>query len=632
MSLLRFKLSEIRIKNFLSYKDARFTDLKNYNVIIGKNNAGKSNFIKILGFLHYYAKTSSFNEKYLYDKSLDIDAKISLTFKLSFQLRNDIFEILYDRGYLKSAFISLEGKEEYISKWNKKENALEWLCNQGFYNFIKISLEYYKEHKSIIIRKIKVIHKDIEEPQILYEGREKENVINAIIHGYTETSDTFESFFTNFSPNNAPDLLHVSIYNFIRIDPKTIKSLKTFNPILEIVIYEILKEFLFSINIIPYNRQFEGSYNRDNLVNTNLDLNGGNFVKFIDKLLSTDKKEWVDDINDELKTFFTDINELTKTIDDKDQSILILKESGLLSTLRKENMGVGILNIAFFLTWIKILEKNKYLFIEEPELFIYPGLQKRILEKFLDVSDDIQIFVTTHSKYFLSANDNICSVYFLQKINNASIIYKIPKEDFPEIYKNMEIVLDDYEQDQLIFYNDIFWDKFIKKAMDREEGQLWDFKQIYEMWKAPNTSVKKKKRIEFCEDIAAFANAEGGVIIIGITDKIPRKIVGLEKIEEKMNSIPNILTTFTNLKLTTCVMRDILVKAENDEEHRLLAIIIPQTKNVIQVKGLDQNFSYPVRIGARLNKFDYDTILELKKNIYRPNFKFIHKLYEFSKK
>ena len=105
---------------------------------------------------------------------------------------------------------------------------------------------------------------------------------------------------------------------------------------------------------------------------------------------------------------------------------------------------------------------------------------------------------------------------------------------------------------------------------------------------------------------------------------------GLDKIEEKMNSIPSILTKFTNLKQTTCVMREILIKAENNEKHRLLAIIIPQTKNVIQVEGLDQSFSYPVRVGAGLDKLDYDTILESKKNINRSNFKFIHKLFEFA--
>ena len=152
------------------------------------------------------------------------------------------------------------------------------------------------------------------------------------------------------------------------------------------------------------------------------------------------------------------------------------------------------------------------------------------------------------------------------------------------------------------------------------------------MWKTHNPSVKEKKKLEFCEDIAAFANAEGGIIIIGVTNEIPRKIVGLEKIEEKMNSIPKLLSRITSLKLTTCVMRDIVIKKENDYESRILVIIIPQTKNVIEIKGLDHNFSYPLRVGAGLIKSDLNTILESKKDIYRQNFKFIHKLYEFSKK
>lgn len=33
--------------------------------------------------------------------------------------------------------------------------------------------------------------------------------------------------------------------------------------------------------------------------------------------------------------------------------------------------------------------------------------------------------------------------------------------------------------------------------MGREEDQLWDFKQIYEMWKTPNPSLIERKKIEF---------------------------------------------------------------------------------------------------------------------------------------
>jgi len=632
---LKFRLSEIRIKNFLSYKDATFTDLKNYNVIIGKNNAGKSNLFKILDFLKQNAKKRSFNNSYLYDESIDIEAKVSLTFELSHSFRYELFEILYDRGYLQIVFITHEGEEGYLSRnqWNKKEVAVEWLCTRGFFNFIKITIEYYKEYNNLVTREIKYIHNDFEEEQLSYEGIEKGRTIESVIHRYSKAtgrSVTFNTFFTKYSPQKANDLFHDSIHNLITKTSRTIQSLNDFNPILQKIIFELFKTFLSSINVIPYDRQFRGKSDRSNIRETELDLNGVNFVKFIDKLISIDNKEWVDDLNNELKHYFNDVKELTKTVDSGDQAILILKEYGLLSKLRKENMGAGILNITFFLTWIKLLKNNQFLFIEEPELFVYPGLQKKILEKFLDVSNDIQIFVTTHSKYFLCPDDKICSVYFLQKVNNASIPYKIPKEDFPEIYKNLEIVLEEYEQDQVIIYNDDFWNKFIAKAMIREEDQLWDFKQTLEMWKAPDLKVKEKKTIEFCEDITAFANADGGIILLGITNNIPRKIVGLEKIEERKTSIPKTLKKFTNLKLTSCIIRDIHIKGENNEKCKCLAIIIPQTKDVIEVKGLDNKISFPIRIGAGLDRVDYKTISEAKINVYRNNFKFIHKLLEFS--
>lgn len=48
---MKFKISNIKINNFFSFKEAKFCILKDYNVLIGKNNAGKSNFFKMLNVL-----------------------------------------------------------------------------------------------------------------------------------------------------------------------------------------------------------------------------------------------------------------------------------------------------------------------------------------------------------------------------------------------------------------------------------------------------------------------------------------------------------------------------------------------------------------------------------------------------
>ena len=52
---------------------------------------------------------------------------------------------------------------------------------------------------------------------------------------------------------------------------------------------------------------------------------------------------------------------------------------------------------------------------------------------------------------------------------------------------------------------------------------------------------KKKKEVEFCEDVTSFANMEGGVLIIGISNKIPRNVTGIEDLENKMKYTKDVI-------------------------------------------------------------------------------------------
>ncbi len=111
---MKFKLSEVRIKNFLSYKDATFSGINKYNVLIGKNNSGKSNLIKIMKFLHSNCQNNEFDPSILYDSKEDIDAELILTIKLSNDYRTEILELLYKRQYLYKIFNDNETKEGFL--------------------------------------------------------------------------------------------------------------------------------------------------------------------------------------------------------------------------------------------------------------------------------------------------------------------------------------------------------------------------------------------------------------------------------------------------------------------------------------------------------------------------------------
>ncbi|PQJ68395.1 hypothetical protein BTO08_05205 [Photobacterium angustum] len=52
-------LSSVRIKNILSFNDCIVTDFSDFNCIIGKNNVGKSNFLKVLQFFYAHLNNES---------------------------------------------------------------------------------------------------------------------------------------------------------------------------------------------------------------------------------------------------------------------------------------------------------------------------------------------------------------------------------------------------------------------------------------------------------------------------------------------------------------------------------------------------------------------------------------------
>lgn len=97
------------------------------------------------------------------------------------------------------------------------------------------------------------------------------------------------------------------------------------------------------------------------------------------------------------------------------------------------NLGDGIQSI-IILTFKLFANKGKNIlfFIEEPELYLHPGLQRKIIETFLkEEFDTYQYFITSHSNHLLDLTldmDNISVYKFSKEINqdNNDNFEKIP--------------------------------------------------------------------------------------------------------------------------------------------------------------------------------------------------------------
>ncbi|MGR5961114.1 ATP-dependent nuclease [Bacillus cereus] len=87
-------------------------------------------------------------------------------------------------------------------------------------------------------------------------------------------------------------------------------------------------------------------------------------------------------------------------------------------------LGDGIQSIIIMTFPIfKYQNKNLLMFIEEPELFLHPGLQRKLLEALVDESNSsFQYFITTHSNHFLdlTLDINQISIYsFTKELENS---------------------------------------------------------------------------------------------------------------------------------------------------------------------------------------------------------------------
>jgi hypothetical protein len=190
--------------------------------------------------------------------------------------------------------------------------------------------------------------------------------------------------------------------------------------------------------------------------------------------------------------------------------------------------------------------------------------------------------------------------------------------------------LDDFIEQRAVIDDELFWRQLIiTTARARTEGQLYDFKSILPMWKAPTRETKEKGQVTFAEDVAAFANARGGVLIVGVTDQ-PRHIVGVgdKNVETLLkvasDTLANRLEYRRKGDLTT--FRSIRIRNAEGEDVVCLVVIISQSEDVVGVHVGGGRYSYPIRRETGLERVSESSIAAEKTCLLSDNRDFLHDL------
>ncbi|MXZ00784.1 hypothetical protein F4Y93_09120 [Candidatus Poribacteria bacterium] len=142
-----------------------------------------------------------------------------------------------------------------------------------------------------------------------------------------------------------------------------------------------------------------------------------------------------------------------------------------------------------------------------------------------------------------------------------------------------------------------FSDEEIKRHIRLGEDSLWEFKEIVFAGNVP----KSPRRDDLADELAAFANTDGGVLLCGVTDS--GNVQGMSR--EQMDALEQLLTEVCTDKIKPPI-RPIIVRREIEEDKPFL---------LVQVERGDTQHDSPggsyCRVGSSKRRMTSDERLRL---------------------
>lgn len=440
-------IKKLIINNYKSIKNETFEFSKGINVLVGKNNAGKSNIVSALNeVLSDKYSTSDYEDKIFYTNDIDaIKRKFMIVTEIE-ELENLDFEYL--NNVKKS--VGLIKINEFFSEENQNWNS-EWI--------IKDDDELKERHEGNLSGR-----KNSEE-NILY-WKKRDDLINLLNNTekiwlykyYNKDTDT-NLLNIIIKEKKISGLSHNNYYRMVYVN-QNVKS--TFITSLLVPAFRSPETTLKISKWSWYGKLLQKKWNEcyDKEAMQNIE-NAVQQLKLTLGEVYTDLKE---QLNEQLSQALSlmnikvDINMLENKKEDYYKNIRLYINDGVETPLENKGSGLqSLIIIELFKLYCKTFNKSSLLILEEPELFLHPHAKRMlsgILKDFLEINGVLknQVIVTTHAQEFVEDVDieNINVIKKGKDGTKKSRIY-IEKYDFKElqklkielIYKNAEMFFAD---------------------------------------------------------------------------------------------------------------------------------------------------------------------------------------------
>jgi hypothetical protein len=159
------------------------------------------------------------------------------------------------------------------------------------------------------------------------------------------------------------------------------------------------------------------------------------------------------------------------------------------------------------------------------------------------------------------------------------------------------------------------------------ETQRWDFKETLNIWHAHGPG-REAAKTALARDIAGFANGEGGVLIVGVSDA--RRIVGIAgDIESMLKDAADVIADRVAYPRRISNLRQVTVPSGNGQN--VICMVIAVARSIEPVGASDGNgqFSYPVRRETGLSNATPRDVADEKTHYKSDSNEFLSDLSQF---
>lgn len=253
------------------------------------------------------------------------------------------------------------------------------------------------------------------------------------------------------------------------------------------------------------------------------------------------------------------------------------------------------------------------------------GLRRRsnytLFWEWLDMASDAAESASEGEDASLSADDLI-QVVARKTLRELTTYFA----ELRDSLRHIDTLCQEFSRREHIYADERFLVALVNKIAAQPaviETELWDLKEALDVWGCPR-EMREAAAVKFAEDIAAFANKRGGVLLIGIRDQ-SHQIIGVDDVENRIKHMEEMIRNRTDCSSDYFRVRAVQVSTPTAPV-MCIVVVVGRTTVPVGVRQTNNSYTYPVRVGPGIERVAYKALLPSKDHMKGTTYEFAAEL------